>query len=85
MYFSRPLLVARIKFSPVATSSKQNIFDPLGLKSSFKLNAETNKKLIDLNFRNANGSVSPWDNRAGLIQRYPEEGGCLASITICIG
>ncbi|TEB29645.1 beta-lactamase/transpeptidase-like protein [Coprinellus micaceus] len=57
----------------LAEYSKQHIFDPLGLKSSFRLNAETNRKLIDLNFRNTNGSVSPWDNRAGLIQRYPEE------------
>lgn len=39
--------------------SKGNIFDPLGVESTFRLNGELNGKLVELNFRNSNGTIEP--------------------------
>ncbi|KAF6748051.1 beta-lactamase [Ephemerocybe angulata] len=53
--------------------TEENIFNPIGIQTTFRLNADLNDKLMELSFRNADGSISRWDNQVELIPRYPKE------------
>ncbi|KAJ3513129.1 hypothetical protein NMY22_g15134 [Coprinellus aureogranulatus] len=67
------IVVEKITGVSLAEYTKKNIFNPLGVESTFRLNEKLNSKRIELSFRESNGTISPWNNRAGLTPQYPEE------------
>ena len=56
------------------TNSKENIFDPLGMKSSFFLTPDLKERAVDLAYRDANGTLHPWDNQIEIIEQDPTKG-----------
>lgn len=67
------IIVEKITGMSLNDYSKRHIFDPLGVGLTWRLNEELNSKLVNLNFRNADGSISPFGDRAPIPQRYPDE------------
>jgi CubicO group peptidase (beta-lactamase class C family) len=55
-------------------NSKEHIFDPLGMKSSFFLTPDLKEKAVDLAYRDANGTLHPWDNQIEIIEQDPSKG-----------
>ncbi|TFK18683.1 beta-lactamase [Coprinopsis marcescibilis] len=65
-------VVEKVTGQTLEAYSRKNIFDPLGVKATYHLTAELKEKLVDLTFRNADGSIANWENRAAVIQRHPD-------------
>ena len=55
-------------------NSKEHIFDPLGMKTSFFLTPDLKEKVVDLAYRDANGTLHPWDNQIEIIEQDPTKG-----------
>ena len=55
-------------------NSKEHIFDPLGMKTSFFLTPELKERAVDLAYRDANGTLHPWDNQIEIIEQDPTKG-----------
>ena len=54
--------------------SKENIFDPLGMKTSFLLTPDLKERAVNLAFRDSNGTLNPWANQIELIEQDPTKG-----------
>ncbi|KAJ2914593.1 hypothetical protein MD484_g5841, partial [Candolleomyces efflorescens] len=67
------IVIEKISGQSLADFCEEHIFKPIGIKTTFRLTPELIPKLVDLHFRNEDGSVSRLDNRIDLIQRYPKE------------
>jgi hypothetical protein len=55
-------------------NSKEHIFDPLGMKTSFFLTPDLKEKAVDLTYRDANGILHPWNNQIEIIEQDPTKG-----------
>ncbi|TFK28569.1 beta-lactamase [Coprinopsis marcescibilis] len=65
-------IVEKVSGQSLEAYSKKNIFEPIGVKSTtYHLTAEGKDRLVDLCFRNEDDSISAWEERSPLIQRYP--------------
>ncbi|KAJ3519218.1 hypothetical protein NMY22_g13305 [Coprinellus aureogranulatus] len=68
------IIVERITGQGLNEYCKEHIFDPVGMKSTtWMLTEESYQKLVGLTIRNADGSISPWNNHAKLYARYPQK------------
>ncbi|TFK28570.1 beta-lactamase [Coprinopsis marcescibilis] len=67
------LVVEKVTGQSLEAYSKKYIFSRVGVNTSYYLTEDTNSRLIDLHFRNPDGSVTGWEDRARLIQRYPDQ------------
>ncbi|KAJ2925357.1 hypothetical protein H1R20_g11787, partial [Candolleomyces eurysporus] len=67
------IIVERVTGQSLADFCEQYIFKPIGIKTTFRLTPELITRLIDLSFRNEDGSISRLGDRIPLIQRYPKE------------
>jgi hypothetical protein len=50
---------------------QQDIFDPLGMKTSFFLTPDLKERAVDLAYRDADGTLRPWDNQIEIIEQDP--------------
>jgi len=57
------------------SSSKEYITGPLGMDSSFYLTPELKRRLVNLTFRDSDGSLNPWANQVNIIEQDPSKGG----------
>jgi CubicO group peptidase (beta-lactamase class C family) len=55
-------------------NSKEHIFDPLGMKTSFFLTPDLKERAVGLAYRDANGTLDPWDNQIEIIEQDPTKG-----------
>lgn len=61
--------------------SKKHIFGPLGMETTFYLTPELRKRIVNLTYREQNGSLSPWRDQVNIIEQDPTKGiKCLQSI-----
>ncbi|TFK28558.1 beta-lactamase/transpeptidase-like protein [Coprinopsis marcescibilis] len=67
------LVVEKVTGQSLEEYAQKNLFSSVGVNTSYRLTEETNSRLIDLHFRNPDGSISGWEDRAPVIQRYPEQ------------
>ncbi|KAJ2925361.1 hypothetical protein H1R20_g11783, partial [Candolleomyces eurysporus] len=67
------IIIARVAGQSLADFCERYIFKPIGIKATFRLTPELITKLIELSFRNEDGSISRLGDRIPLIQRYPKE------------
>jgi CubicO group peptidase (beta-lactamase class C family) len=49
-------------------NSKEHIFDPLGMKTSFFL-PNLRERAVNLAYRDAKGTLHPWDNQLEIIEQ----------------
>ena len=54
--------------------SKENIFGPLGMKTSYYLTSDLRQKFVGLNFRDAAGKVNLWDDQLKIIEQDSSKG-----------
>ncbi|TFK22957.1 beta-lactamase [Coprinopsis marcescibilis] len=66
-------IVEKVTGQSLDEYSKQHIFGPIGVKNTYTLTAELKDCMIDLCFRNQDGSIEPWNDRAPVTPRYPEQ------------
>jgi CubicO group peptidase (beta-lactamase class C family) len=55
-------------------NSKEHIFDPLGMKTSFFLTPDLRERAVDLAYRDAKGILHPWANQLEIIEQDPTKG-----------
>ncbi|RXW15665.1 hypothetical protein EST38_g10188 [Candolleomyces aberdarensis] len=67
------IIIEKVTGQSLADVCEQYIFKPIGIKATFRLTPELIAKLVELNFRNEDGSISRFEDRVPLIQRYPKE------------
>ncbi|EAU82774.1 beta-lactamase [Coprinopsis cinerea okayama7 len=65
-------IVEKVSGQSLEAYSQQHIFGPLGVKNTYHLTAELRERLVELCFRNPDGSISGWEDRLPLIPRYPK-------------
>ena len=54
--------------------SKENIFGPLGMKTSYYLTPDLHQKLVGLSFRDAEGKYNVWNDQLKIIEQDPSKG-----------
>ncbi|KAJ2925358.1 hypothetical protein H1R20_g11784, partial [Candolleomyces eurysporus] len=67
------IIIARVTGQSLADFCEQYIFKPIGIETTFRLTPELRARLIELSFRNEDRSISRFEDRFPLIQRYPKE------------
>ncbi|RXW19282.1 hypothetical protein EST38_g6571 [Candolleomyces aberdarensis] len=67
------IIIARVAGQSLEDFCEQHIFEPVGIKTTFRLTPELIAKLVELSFRNEDGSISRFEDQIQLIQRYPKE------------
>ena len=55
-------------------NSKEHIFDPLGMKTSFFLTPDLKERAVNLAYRDAKGGLNPWANQLEIIEQDPTKG-----------
>ena len=55
-------------------NSKEHIFDPLGMKTSFFLTEDLRERAVDLAYRDAKGTLHPWANQGEIVEQDPTKG-----------
>ena len=55
-------------------NSKDHIFDPLGMKTSFYLKPDLKERAVDLAYRDPKGGLNPWANQLEIIEQDPTKG-----------
>jgi CubicO group peptidase (beta-lactamase class C family) len=55
-------------------NSKEHIFDPLGMKTSFFLTPDLKEKAVNLAYRDAKGTLHPWADQLEIIEQDPTKG-----------
>uniref|UniRef100_A0A8H7XU60 Beta-lactamase-related domain-containing protein n=1 Tax=Psilocybe cubensis TaxID=181762 RepID=A0A8H7XU60_PSICU len=50
---------------------KQHIFKPLGMETSFYLTDKLRKRMVDLTYRQRDGTLSPWNGQLNIIEQDP--------------
>ncbi|TFK27414.1 beta-lactamase, partial [Coprinopsis marcescibilis] len=63
------LVVEKVTNQSLEEYTKKNVFSRIGVNISYYLTEDTNSRLIDLHFRNPDGSISGREDRAPRIQR----------------
>ncbi|KDR77244.1 hypothetical protein GALMADRAFT_246540 [Galerina marginata CBS 339.88] len=64
-------LVEKVSGQSLEQFCKEHIFNPLGMKTSFYLTPELRQSLVDLAFREKDGSLSHWANQVNIIEQDP--------------
>jgi len=64
-------LVEKVSGQTLEQFCKEHIFDPLGMKTSFFLTPDLKERAVDLAYRDANGTLHPWDNQIEIIEQDP--------------
>ena len=54
--------------------SKEHIFDPLGMKTSFFLTPDLKERAVNLAYRDAEGTLHPWANQLEIIEQDHTKG-----------
>ena len=54
--------------------SKEYIFDPLGMKTSFFLTPDLKERAVNLAYRDAEGTLHPWANQLEIIEQDHTKG-----------
>ncbi|KAF5323064.1 hypothetical protein D9611_009298 [Ephemerocybe angulata] len=67
------IIIEKITGKSLIEYTEENIFKPIGIQTTFNLNADLKDGLMELSFRNSDRSISRWDNQLKLIERYPRE------------
>ncbi|KAJ2914596.1 hypothetical protein MD484_g5842, partial [Candolleomyces efflorescens] len=67
------IIIERVTGQSLADFCEQYIFKPIGIQTTFRLTPELIARLIELTFRNEDGSISLLGDRIPLIQRYPKD------------
>ena len=55
-------------------NSKEHIFDPLGMKTSFFLTPDLKERAVNLAYRDAEGALHPWAKQLAIIEQDPTKG-----------
>ena len=66
--------VILISADRIIVNSKEHIFDPLGMRTSFLLTPELKEKAVTLAYRDENGSLHPWADQIELVEQDPTKG-----------
>jgi len=66
-------LVEKVSGQTLEQFCKEHIFDPLGMKTSFFLTPDFKERAVDLAYRDANGTLHPWDNQVEIIEQDPSK------------
>jgi len=64
-------LVEKISGKTLEEFCKEHIFNPLGMETSFYLTPELRRRLVDLSFREKDGTLSRWANQVKVIEQDP--------------
>ena len=54
--------------------SKEHIFGPLAMKSSFFLTPDLKERVVNLAYLDENGTLHPWDNQLEIIEQDHTKG-----------
>ena len=63
-----------ICWSRLIINSKEHIFDPLGIKTSFFLTPDLKERAVNLAYRDEKGTLHPWANQLEIIEQDPSKG-----------
>ncbi|PPQ92178.1 hypothetical protein CVT25_008952 [Psilocybe cyanescens] len=64
-------LVEEVSGQTLEQFCKEHIFGPLGMETSFYLTPELRKRMVNLTFREQDGSLSPWREQVNIIEQDP--------------
>ena len=69
-----PCVILTSAHRNIIMNSKEHIFDPLGMQTSFLLTPELKERAVTFAYRDENGTLHPWADQIELIERDPTKG-----------